>query len=111
MEGQEVFRQAVKLVAKAGSIALENAGVCPEEIALTIPHQANVRIMDAAGRRMGIGLEKMHVTIDRHGNTSSASIPMTLNDAVKEGRLEAGQKAMLIGFGAGMTAAAAVLSW
>jgi 3-oxoacyl-[acyl-carrier-protein] synthase III len=111
MDGPEVFKRAVLLVAKAGEIAMHNAGVTPEDIAMTVPHQANVRIMEAAGRRLGIGLDRMHICIDKHGNTSSASIPLALNEAVSDGKLERGQKAMLIGFGAGMTAAAAVLSW
>ncbi|HXY17943.1 MAG TPA: beta-ketoacyl-ACP synthase 3 [Candidatus Nitrosopolaris sp.] len=111
MDGQEVFKRAVKVMIKAGEIALEKSETDVEALALTVPHQANLRIIELAGRKLGIPLHRMAVTINKHGNTSSASIPLALAEAADAGRIARGAKIMMVGFGAGMTAAAAVIEW
>jgi 3-oxoacyl-[acyl-carrier-protein] synthase-3 len=94
-----------------GQLALERAGVAIEEVGLVVPHQANIRIIEYAGKKLGIDMKRMVVTINRHGNTSSASIPLAFVEAINAGRVERGDKILLVGFGAGMTAAAAVIEW
>jgi 3-oxoacyl-[acyl-carrier-protein] synthase-3 len=89
MDGPAVFKHAVSAVVSSSRDALQHAGTDPEEIKLMIPHQANVRIMEAASRRLGIGMDRFAVTIDRHGNTSSASIPMALTDVLRRSTLSA----------------------
>jgi 3-oxoacyl-[acyl-carrier-protein] synthase III len=111
MNGREVFDRATRVMVKAGKTAMERAGVTQEEINLVIPHQANSRIIDYARRKLGISEDKVVVTIDHHGNTSSGSIPLALAEAVNDGRIKRGEKMLLVGFGAGMTAAAAVIEW
>jgi 3-oxoacyl-[acyl-carrier-protein] synthase-3 len=111
MDGREVFRRAVRLMVDSASKALDAAGVAPEDIALMVPHQANIRIIDAACQRLGIPLERTATNIDRYGNTSAASIPLALAEALEEGRVADGDLVLLVGFGAGMTAASAVLRW
>lgn len=111
MEGKEVFRRAVRIVVDSAAITLERAGLTPADVDLFVPHQANVRIIEACGTRLGIGAERTAVNIDRYGNTSAASIPMALAEAAEEGRLKDGDVVLLSGFGAGMTWASAVLRW
>jgi 3-oxoacyl-[acyl-carrier-protein] synthase-3 len=111
MAGQEVFRRAVRIVVDSASIALERAGVTVDDITWFAPHQANVRIIDAAGQRLGIGPERTLVNIDRYGNTSAASIPLVLAEAADDGRLRDGDLVLLSGFGAGLTWGSAVLRW
>ena len=76
-----------------------------------MPHQANTRIIESAGKRLGLSMDKMIVTLNKHGNTSSASIPLALAEALDNGYVERGDKLLLVGFGAGMTAASAVIEW
>jgi 3-oxoacyl-[acyl-carrier-protein] synthase-3 len=111
MQGREVFRRAVRAVVDSATITMERAGVTSDEIAFFIPHQANVRIIEAAAQRLGIPAERTVVNIERYGNTSSASIPLALFEAVDEGRVRDGDLLLLSGFGAGMTWASAVLRW
>jgi 3-oxoacyl-[acyl-carrier-protein] synthase III len=111
MEGKEVFRQAVRVMVSSGNAALAKAGVTADQIAAVVPHQANVRIIDSAMDKLGIAREKAVVNLPRTGNTSAASIPMALAEALDEGRIVKGDLVLLVGFGAGMTAAAAVLRW
>ena len=111
MEGREVFRRAVRVVVDSAAAALERAGVSPADVDLFVPHQANVRIIEAVCSRLGIPLERTVVNIDRYGNTSAASIPLALAEAREEGRLCGGDVVLLSGFGAGMTWASAVLRW
>ncbi len=111
MEGQEVFRRAVRVTVESASAALERAKVRADDIALFIPHQANIRILDAAGSRLGIPRERTAIVLDRTGNTSSASIPLALADAARAGRLHEGDLVLFSGFGAGMTWASAVWRW
>jgi 3-oxoacyl-[acyl-carrier-protein] synthase-3 len=111
MRGQEVFRKAVRVTVDSARLSLERAKVSIEDIALFVPHQANIRIMDAAAVRLGLPPERVACVIDRTGNTSSASIPLALVDAVEKGRLHDGDLILLSGFGAGMTWASAVWRW
>jgi 3-oxoacyl-[acyl-carrier-protein] synthase III len=111
MEGKEVFRRAVRVTVESARITLERAGVAASDIALFVPHQANLRIMDAVAQRLEIPSERIAVVLDRTGNTSSASIPLALADAAEHGRLSPGDLVLLSGFGAGMTWASAVLRW
>jgi len=111
MNGKEIFRHAVRAVVESSRAALGRAGLTPADIDVFVPHQANARIISAAGERLGIPEDRWIVTIDRYGNTSSASIPLALADALETGRLRPGGLVLLSGFGGGMTWASAVLRW
>jgi 3-oxoacyl-[acyl-carrier-protein] synthase-3 len=111
MNGKEIFRKAVRVVIDSAQKAITDAGLTADDIDLMVPHQANLRIISAACQRLGIPEEKAVVVIDRYGNTSSASIPLALADALDAGRLNKGDKVLLTGFGGGMTWASAVLHW
>jgi 3-oxoacyl-[acyl-carrier-protein] synthase III len=111
MQGQEVFRHAVRAVVGSASATLERADVAISDVAWFVPHQANSRIIDAAANRLGFEPERTLVNIDRYGNTSSASIPLALFEAVDEGRVQDGDLVLCSGFGAGMTWASALLRW
>ena len=95
----------------AANTAMEKAGVKSNEISLVVPHQANVRIIDAAMKRLGIDQDKAALVMDTTGNTSAASIPLALIDSVESGKVNQGDLLLLVGFGAGMTSAAAVVRW
>lgn len=111
MEGKEVFRRAVRIMVDSGQKSLAAAGVSPADVALVVPHQANIRIIQAACDRLGVPIERAATVLHYTGNTSSASIPLALVDAIEAGRLHDGDLVLLVGFGAGMTAASAVLRW
>jgi len=111
MNGKEIFRKAVAVVVESAQAAIAEAGLTADQIDLVVPHQANLRIISAACQRLGIPEEKAVVVIDRYGNTSSASIPLALADALDTGRLRNGHHVLLTGFGGGMTWASAVLRW
>lgn len=111
MRGKEVFRRAVLATVESAAKSLEQAKVGVDEIALFVPHQANVRIMEAAASRLGIPEERVVSVIERTGNTSSASVPLALVDALESGRVRDGDLLLLAGFGAGMTWASAVWRW
>jgi 3-oxoacyl-[acyl-carrier-protein] synthase-3 len=111
MAGQEVFRRAVRAVVDSANATLARAGATPADLAWFVPHQANVRIIEAACQRLGIPRERTVVNIERYGNTSAASIPLALAEAADEGRLRPGDLVLLSGFGAGMTWASALLRW
>jgi 3-oxoacyl-[acyl-carrier-protein] synthase-3 len=111
MRGQEVFRKAVRVTVESATKSLERAKVSASEIALFVPHQANIRIMDAVAERLGIPAQRVASVIENTGNTSSASIPIALTDAANAGRLSAGDLVLFAGFGAGMTWASAVWRW
>ena len=111
MNGKEIFRKAVAVVVDSAQQAIAEAGLTPDQIDLVVPHQANLRIISAACQRLGIPEEKAVVVIDRYGNTSSASIPLALADALDTDRLRSGHHVLLTGFGGGMTWASAVLKW
>jgi 3-oxoacyl-[acyl-carrier-protein] synthase-3 len=111
MEGREVFRRAVRLMVDSAERTLANAGVSPDDVALIVPHQANIRIIDAACQRLGIPMSRAAITIHKYGNSSSASIPLALVDAIENDRVHDGDLVLMVGFGAGMTAASALLEW
>jgi 3-oxoacyl-[acyl-carrier-protein] synthase-3 len=111
MRGQEVFRKAVRVTVCSAEASLERAKVGIDEIALFVPHQANLRIMDAVASRLGLAPSRIASVIAETGNTSSASIPLALVDAASAGRLADGDLVLLAGFGAGMTWASAVWRW
>ncbi len=111
MDGKEVFRKAVRVVVDSAERAMADAGLRATDIDLLVPHQANLRIIQAACQRLGIPEERTAVVIDRYGNTSSASIPLALEDSLRNGRVPDGGTLLLTGFGGGMTWASAVLRW
>jgi 3-oxoacyl-[acyl-carrier-protein] synthase III len=111
MDGKEVFRRAVRVVVESAQQAMADAGLGPDDVSLLVPHQANLRIIVAACQRLGIPEERTAVVIDRYGNTSSASIPLALNDALQNGRISDGDNLLLTGFGGGMTWASAIFRW
>lgn len=110
-EGQAVFKIAVRGIVDSVRRALEHADVTADEIALVVPHQANERIIDAAVRRLGIPSERVMLNIETHGNTSAASVPMALCDAVDAGRVSPGDLVVFTAFGGGVTWASAVFRW
>ncbi|NQW34020.1 MAG: ketoacyl-ACP synthase III [Acidimicrobiaceae bacterium] len=111
MEGKEVFRRAVRIMVDSTEKSLKAAGLTTSDIALVAPHQANIRIIEAACKRLDIPMSKTSWVGNKTGNTSSASIPLALFDAADNGRLKTGDNVLLVGFGAGMTAASAVIKW
>jgi 3-oxoacyl-[acyl-carrier-protein] synthase III len=111
MEGKEVFRRAVRIMVDSAQKSIAAAGVSVEDIKLVVPHQANIRIIEAACQRLGVPMERAATVLHHTGNTSSASIPLALADALSAGRVHDGDLVLLVGFGAGMTAASAVLRW
>lgn len=111
MNGKEVFRFATRVMAQATIEATTKSGWKEEELALIIPHQANLRIIEAAARGLKMPMEKFMVNLDRYGNTSTASIPIATVEAVASGRLKAGDKVVFVGFGAGLTWGALAAEW
>jgi 3-oxoacyl-[acyl-carrier-protein] synthase III len=111
MDGKDVFRRAVRIMVDSGEKTLKAAGVTADEIALVVPHQANSRIIEAAISRLGIPAERTAIVLQETGNTSAASIPLALVHAIDNGRVKDGDLVLLVGFGAGMTAASALLRW
>lgn len=111
MDGAEIFRNAVVRMEESVVRAAELAGWELEEIDLLIPHQANIRIIDAVRRRVGVSEDKVFVNIDKYGNTSAATIPIALAEAVDEGRIRPGHKMVFVAFGAGMTWGAVAFEW
>ena len=111
MDGREIFRRAVRVVVDSAEKAMAAAGITADDLGLIIPHQANIRIIQAATQRLGIDMDRAIVVLDRYGNTSSASIPLAFDDARENGRIKKGEYALLTGFGAGMTWASAIVRW
>ena len=111
MNGKEVFRRAVTVMVDSATTSLKDANLTVEDIDLVVPHQANIRIIDAAISRLGIEMDRVAVVLDRTGNTSSASIPLALVDAIDNNRVKAGDRLLLVGFGAGMSWASAIIEW
>jgi 3-oxoacyl-[acyl-carrier-protein] synthase-3 len=111
MNGKEIFRRAVTVMVDSARTSMAAAGVTADDIALVVPHQANLRIIDAACSRLGFGPEKVATVLQSTGNTSAASIPLALADALDAGRVRRGDHVLLVGFGAGMSWASTVLRW
>jgi 3-oxoacyl-[acyl-carrier-protein] synthase III len=111
MNGREVFRFAVTVMGDAAVEAVEKAGLGFEDIDMLIPHQANLRIIDAAARRLNLSMDKVWVNLDRYGNTSAASIPIAMVEAARAGKLREGANLVLVAFGGGLAWAASVVRW
>lgn len=111
MDGQAVFKFAVRVLADVAEEVCQAAGIQTSEIDWLIPHQANIRIIEATGKKLGVDRSKVIVTVDRHGNTSAASVPLALDEAVRDGRIKRGQKVLLEGVGGGFTWGAALLEF
>lgn len=111
MAGREVFKAAVRSMAEAADQALIRAGLTGSDIDLMVPHQANIRIIEATARYAGIPMEKVFVNVDRYGNMSSATLPIALDEALEAGRIEPGANILMVAFGAGFTWGSAVMRW
>ena len=111
MHGNEVFKYAVRAMGEVGLEALAANGLGSEDVTLFIPHQANQRIVDAVGKRLSLGADRVYVNLDRYGNTSAASIPIALDEAVRAGRLKEGDILLMDAFGGGLTWGASVVRW
>jgi 3-oxoacyl-[acyl-carrier-protein] synthase III len=111
MDGKQVYRFASRVLGESVHSAVKKAGLTMDEVALIIPHQANLRIIEAAAKMIGVPLNTMYVNIARHGNTSSASIPLALCGALEEGRVKVGDNLVFVGFGAGLTWGGCALQW
>lgn len=109
--GKEVYKFATQALPKSFELAAEKVGVTKDEIDWFIPHQANVRIIETAAKKLKVGMDKFIVTLDHFGNTSSASIPLALNEGIEKGIVKRGQKLALIGFGAGLTYGGIVMEY
>ncbi len=111
MEGRETYRFATRTLATTALAAIQQAGLQPSDIDLFIPHQANIRIIEAVAKGLGLPMERMFVNVDRYGNTSAASIPIALAEAVDGGRVKVGDNVVMVAFGAGFTSGAIALQW
>ena len=111
MEGREIFRQAVGRLAEVVDEALHANGLKSTDIDWLVPHQANRRIIDGMGKKLGLSAERVVVTIERHANTSAASVPLALAEAAADGRLQPGQLILLEARGGGLTWGAALVRW
>jgi len=111
MRGGDVYRHAVTRMTSSSQIVLEAASMTIDDVDLMVGHQANLRILEAVGQRLGLPEDRCHVTVDRHGNTSAASIPLALDDARQQGLLDPGTRLLLTAFGGGLTWGSCVLTW
>jgi 3-oxoacyl-[acyl-carrier-protein] synthase-3 len=111
MEGRETYRFATRTLASTALAAIEHAGLQPADISLIIPHQANVRIIEAVAKGLGMSMDRMFVNVDRYGNTSAASIPIALAEAANSGRIAVGDRIVIVAFGAGFTSGAVAIEW
>jgi 3-oxoacyl-[acyl-carrier-protein] synthase-3 len=111
MNGREVFKFATRVLVQSGEAVLERAGAHIEDVDVYVPHQANVRIIDHATKKLGVPSERVVVNVDRYGNTSSGSIPLALADAQHDGRLTPGSLVLMTGMGAGLTWGSALMRW
>jgi len=111
MDGQAVFKFAVRALSDVAREVVEQAGIGIDDVDWLIPHQANIRIMQATAKRLGVPPEKVIATVGEHGNTSAASIPLALDLAVRDGRIQRGQKILLEGVGGGFTWGAVLLEF
>ena len=111
MQGNEVFKQAVRNMAECATTVLEQAHLKAEDVTLLIPHQANIRIIDAVATRLGVPAERLFINIEKYGNTSAATIPIAMCEAVEQGRLKKGDVLVIDAFGAGLTWGAMAIRW
>ncbi|MEW5796110.1 MAG: beta-ketoacyl-ACP synthase III [Candidatus Zixiibacteriota bacterium] len=111
MNGSDVFKVAVREMGQAAARVVQDAGLTIDDIALCVPHQANIRIIEAMAKRLGIPMEKVYLNIDRYGNTSAASVPLALDEANREGRIKPGDHVVMVAFGGGLIWGAALVKW
>lgn len=111
MLGKEVFKHAVTRMKQSAETVLERANIAPEDVKLVIPHQANLRIIDAIADRLAVPKERVFTNLQKYGNTSAAAVAIALDEAHREGRFERGDHIVLVVFGAGLTWAAAAIEW
>ncbi|HET9681003.1 MAG TPA: beta-ketoacyl-ACP synthase III, partial [Candidatus Limnocylindrales bacterium] len=111
MEGRETYRFATRTLATTALESVRRAGLEPKDISLFIPHQANIRIIEAVAKGLELPMDRMYVNLDRYGNTSAASVPIALAEAVNEGRIKVGDAICIVAFGAGFTSGAATIRW
>ena len=111
MNGREVFKFATRILVQSAEDLLERCGVTVDQVDVYVPHQANMRIIDHATRKLGVPSERVVINVDRYGNTSSGSIPLALADAAADGRLQPGKLVLMTGMGAGLTWGSALLRW
>jgi 3-oxoacyl-[acyl-carrier-protein] synthase-3 len=111
MNGREVFKFATRVMVSSAEALLTEVGRTIEDVDVYVPHQANVRIIDYATKKLGIPEDRVVVNVDRYGNTSSGSIPLALADAESEGRLKPGATVLMTGMGAGLTWGSALMKW
>lgn len=111
MEGSEVFKFAVRIMAAMAEEAVRRAGLTKEQVDFLIPHQANIRIIEAARKRLELPEDKVYVNLDRYGNMSAASIPVALDEAIRLGRIKKGDNIVMVGFGGGLTWGACAMKW
>lgn len=111
MKGKEVFKLAVRAMDEAARDILEQHAISPDQIGLVIPHQANLRIIEAISKYLNLPMDRFFVNVDRYGNTSAASVPIALDEARKAGRIKPGDITLLVAFGAGLTYGSALIRW
>jgi 3-oxoacyl-[acyl-carrier-protein] synthase-3 len=111
MEGNEVFKLAVRAMAEAAIETLKKANISSDKIDLLVPHQANIRIIDATAKRLNLPKEKVYINLDKYGNTSAASIPIAFNEALKAGKIKKGSLVLMVAFGAGFTWGGVLVRW
>ena len=111
MSGKEVFKFAVRVMGDSAQRVLEKSDLTAQDIDCVVPHQANIRIIDAAVKAWGIEREKVFVNLEHYGNMSAASIPVALDEAVRSGKIAKNDKVILVGFGAGLTWASCAMIW
>lgn len=111
MSGNDVFKFAVKVMGESAVKSLDNSGLSHTDVDCLIPHQANIRIIQSAAKRLKLPMEKVIVNVDKYGNTSAASIPIAMDEAIKDNKLKNGDVVVLVGFGAGLTWASCVIKW
>jgi 3-oxoacyl-[acyl-carrier-protein] synthase-3 len=111
MEGSDVFKFAVRIMGKASLIAVEKSNLTVSDIDFLVPHQANIRIITSAAKKLKLPMEKVHINLEKYGNMSAASIPVALDEANRDGKIKTGDNVVLVGFGAGLTWGACVIKW
>jgi 3-oxoacyl-[acyl-carrier-protein] synthase-3 len=111
MEGKETYRFATKTLASTALESVRKSGLQPDDISLFIPHQANIRIIEAVAKGLDLSMDRMYVNLDRYGNTSAASVPIAMAEAVNEGRIKVGDRITIVAFGAGFTSGAVTIEW
>jgi 3-oxoacyl-[acyl-carrier-protein] synthase-3 len=111
MNGREIYKLALRNITRASQLALEHNGFSPEQVDWVIAHQANLRILEGVADRLTVPLSKFHLNIHKYGNTSSASIPIALDEALEEGKIRPGQLLLLCALGAGVSWGSALVRW